>query len=79
MRVYKLGIHTKKELKVHGIWISKYREELFGGAGAIRVRGLLGETALQDEIENILIKVSIEHISVFISYQGTQNISKIVR
>jgi putative transposase len=79
MRLHKLGVHTKTDLKVHLIWIPKYRERLLTGPVAIRAKDLFREIALEHEIEIVSGKVSGDHIHVFISYHPTQNISKIVQ
>ncbi len=79
MRLYKLGAHTKTDLKVLLIWIPKYRKRVLTGPIAIRVRDLLRQIALEHEIEIISGKVSSDHIHMFISYDPTQNISKIVQ
>jgi putative transposase len=68
MRLYKLGAHTKTDLKVHLIWIPKYRKRVLMGPVAIRARDLLRQIALEHEIEIISGKVSIDHIHMFISY-----------
>ena len=79
MRLYKLGAHTKTDLKVHVVWIPKYRKKVLTGEVAIRTRDILRQIALEHEIEIISGKVSKEHIHMFISYRPTQNISKIMQ
>jgi putative transposase len=79
MRLYKLGAHTKTDLKVHLIWIPKYRKRVLTGHVAIRARDLLRQIALEHEIEIITGKVSGDHIHMFISYRPTQNVSKIMQ
>ena len=79
MRLYKLGAHTKTDLKVHVIWIPKYRKRVLVGPVAIRARDVLREIAFEHEIEIISGKVSNDHIHMFISYRPTQNISKIAQ
>ena len=37
MKRYQLGAHTKHDLKVHLIWIPKYRKKLLTGEVALRV------------------------------------------
>jgi len=78
MRLYKLGAQPKTDLKVHLIWIPKYRKRVLAGPVAIRIRDLLRQIALEHEIEIISGKVSTDHVHMFISYRTTQNISKIV-
>ena len=79
MRLYKLGAHTKTDLKVHLIWIPKYRKPVLTGAVAIRARDVLRQIALEHEIGIITGKVSSDHIHMLIYYRPTQNISKIMQ
>jgi len=79
MRRYRLGAHTKTDLKVHLIWIPKYRKRVLTGQVAIRTRDVLRQIAMEHEIEIITGKVSADHVHMFISYRPTQNISKIMQ
>ena len=78
MRRYKLGAHTKTDLKVHLIWIPKYRKKVLTGDVAVRTRDILRQISLEHELEIITGKVSKDHVHMFISYRPTQNISKIM-
>ena len=53
MRRYQLGAHTKSDLKVHLIWIPKYRKRLLTGQVAIRTRDVLRQIALEHELDII--------------------------
>ena len=79
MRRYRLGAHTKTDLKVHLIWIPKYRKKVLTGQVAIRTRDLLRQIAMEHELEIISGKVAKDHIHMFISYRPTQNVSKIMQ
>ena len=79
MRRYQLGSHTKTDLKVHVIWIPKYRKRVLTGQVAVRARDLIRQIAMEHEVEVISGKVAADHVHVFISYRPTQNISKIVQ
>ena len=79
MRRYKLGAHTKTDLKVHLIWIPKYRKRVLKGQGAIRTRDILRQIAIEHELEIITGKVSSDHVHMFIAYRATQNIGKIMQ
>ncbi len=37
MRRYRVGAHTKTDLKVHLVWVPKYRKKALTGEVAIRV------------------------------------------
>ena len=79
MRRYKLGAHTKTDLKVHLIWIPKYRKKVLTGQVAIRARDILRQIAMEHELDIISGKISKDHIHMFVGYRPTQNVSKIVQ
>ena len=79
MRRYKTGAHTKTDLKVHVVWVPKYRKKVLLGPVAVRTRDILRQIALEHELEIISGKVAIDHIHMFISYRPTQNVSKIMQ
>ncbi|TAK01725.1 IS200/IS605 family transposase [bacterium] len=79
MRRYRLGAHTKSDLKVHLVWIPKYRKAVFTGEVAIRVRDLIRQIAMEHELEIISGKVARDHVHVFLSYRPTQNVSHIMQ
>ena len=76
MRQYRLGAHTKTDLKVHIIWIPKYRKSILVGPVAVRVRDLIRQ---EHEINIVSGKVAKDHIHVFVSYRANQSISQIVQ
>ena len=79
MRHYRLGAHTKSDLKVHVIWIPKYRKPVLTGDVALRVRDLIRQIAAQHELEIISGKVARDHVHVFLSYRPTQKISPVMQ
>jgi len=56
MRRYQLGAHTKTDLKVHLIWIPKYRKRVLTGPVAVRARDVLRQIALEHELDIITAK-----------------------
>ena len=79
MRRYRLGAHTKTDLKVHLVWIPKYRKKVLVGPVAVRARDVIRQIAFEHELEIISGKVAKDHVHLFISYRPTQNISKIMQ
>ena len=79
MRLYRLGAHTKTDLKVHLVWIPKYRKKVLTGEVAVRTRDILRRIAMEHELDIISGKVVPDHVHMFVSYRPTQNISKIVQ
>ena len=79
MRRYRLGAHTKTDLKVHLIWIPKYRKRVLVGPVAVRARDILRQIAMEHELDIITGKVSADHVHMFLGYRPTQSISKKVQ
>jgi putative transposase len=74
-----VGAHTKFDLKVHLVWVPKYRKKVLSGAVAIRVRDLLRQIAMEHELEIVSGKVARDHVHLFIGYRPTQHLSQIVQ
>jgi putative transposase len=79
MRRYRLGAHTKSDLKIHVVWIPKYRKAVLTGDVALRVRDLVRQIAAQHELEILSGKVASDHVHVFLSYRPTQKVSQIMQ
>ena len=79
MRKYRLGAHTKTDLKVHVVWLPKYRKPVLTGEVAVRVRDLIRQIAAEHELENVSGKVARDHIHVFLSYRPNQDVSRIMQ
>lgn len=50
MRRYRHGAHTTTDLKVHLVWIPKYRKAVLTGEVAVRVRDLVRQIAMEHEL-----------------------------
>ena len=79
MRRYRVGSHAKYDLKVHLVWVPKYRKRVLSGPVAVRTRDLLRQIAMENELEIISGKVATDHVHIFLSYRAHQNISQIVQ
>jgi putative transposase len=79
VRHYRLGAHTKSDLKVHVVFIPKYRKPVLTGDVALRVRDLMRTIASEHELEIISGKVARDHVHVFLSYRPTQQVSQIMQ
>ena len=79
MRRYRLGAHTKSDLKIHVVWIPRYRKAVLTGDVALRVRELIRRIAAAHELEIISGKVARDHVHVFLSYRPTQKVSQIMQ
>ncbi|MCB1068278.1 MAG: IS200/IS605 family transposase, partial [Simkania sp.] len=69
MRSYRTNCHSKYDLKVHLIWIPKYRKRVLLGKVAERTRDLLRQVCMEHEVDIISGKVSSDHVHIFVSYR----------
>ncbi len=76
---YRTGAHTKYDLKVHLVWVPKYRKRVLTGQVATRVRNIIRSIAAEHEARIISGKVACDHVHIFISYRANQNVSKLVQ
>ena len=74
-----MGAHAKSDLKVHVVFIPKYRKPVLTGDLALRVRDLMRQIASEHELEIISGKVARDHVHVFLSYRPTQQVSQIMQ
>lgn len=74
-----MGAHTKTDLKVHIVWIPKYRKQVLYGDVALRTRDIIRQIAMEHELHIISGRVAKDHVHVFVSYRPMQSISKIVQ
>ena len=79
MKRYQLGAHTKHDLKVHLVWIPKYRKKVLTGEVAVRVRDLIRQIAIEHEIGILSGKVASDHIHVLVAYKPHMDVSMIVQ
>lgn len=61
MRRYGYNAHSKYDMKVHLVWIPKYRKRVLIGQIAVEVRELLRQVAMENEIQIISGKVAVDH------------------
>ena len=79
MRHYRHGAHTKSDLKVHIVWIPKYRKKVLVGDVAVFIRDLLRKIAMEHDLIIISGKVAKDHVHLFLSYRPNQSLSKMVQ
>jgi putative transposase len=79
MRHYRLGSHTKTDMKVHLVWIPKYRRRVLTGEVAIRLREILRKIAMEHEVAILSGKIAPDHVHMFINYRPEMPVSKIVQ
>jgi putative transposase len=76
---YRSGPHSKHDLKVHLVWVPKYRKPVLVGPVAVRVRDLLREIAMEHELTILSGKVARDHVHLLIAHRPYQSVSQIVQ
>ena len=79
MENYRTISHSRFDLKYHFVWVTKYRRKVLAGAVGIRVRELVREVCLSNEIEILEGSVGEEHVHVLLSCPPTLSPSKIMQ
>ena len=79
MRNRRKGSHTVHDVKVHLVWVTKYRYKVLIDQIARRVRELIRQTCEVKDIRIIRGHVSPDHVHLFISYPPKLCISEIVK
>ena len=74
-----MGAHTKHDLKVHLIWVPKYRKRILTGEVALRVRDLVRQIAMEHEIAILSGKIASDHIHVLVRYRPHVDVSRMVQ
>jgi putative transposase len=79
MRSYRKSSHTVHDLKVHLIWITKYRYEVLTKEVGYRTRELIRQVCEQNDIQIIRGAVSKDHVHLYISYPPKYSVSDMVK
>lgn len=79
MRSYRTNSHSKYDLKVHIIWVPKYRKRILTGKVAERTRDLLRQICIEHEVHIISGKIVADHVHMFVSYKPQLALSKLVQ
>jgi putative transposase len=79
MRSYRLNSDSKYDLKVHLIWIPKYRKRVLTGQIAERTRDLLRQICMEHEVHIVSGKVAADHVHMFVSYRPQMAVAKLVQ
>ncbi len=79
MQRYRTGSHTRYDLKVHLVWIPKYRKKILTGAVGIAVRDLIRQICTENDLEIVSGKVAPDHVHLFLSIPPEYAVSKVAQ
>ena len=79
MKNYRKTSHSVYDLKVHLVWITKYRKPVLFGNVATRLRDLVREICKSLEVEILKGHVSKDHVHLFVSMPPYLSVSDLVK
>jgi len=79
MGKYRKGSHTKYDIKIHLVWITKYRKPVMKGEVSKRARMLIREICLANEVQIIKGNISKDHVHLLLSYPPKLSVSKLAQ
>ncbi len=79
MRSYRKSSHTVHDLRVHLVWITKYRYKVLTKEVGLRTRELIRQVCDQNGIHIIRGWVSKEHVHLYVIYPPKLSVSEMVR
>ena len=72
---YRRGAHTVYDLKVHLVWVTKYRYKVLTGEIALRARDLIRQICMTRDIKILKGHVSRDHVHLLLSYPPKLSVS----
>jgi putative transposase len=79
MEEYRRGSHSLFDLKVHLVWITKYRKPVLYGEEAQRLRDMIRKICAELDVYIVAGNVRRDHVHMLLSYPPQLSISKIVQ
>jgi len=79
MQHYRKTSHAVYDIKLHLVWITKYRKPVLQGDVAIRLRDLIREICKSMDVEIIKGHVSKDHLHILVSSPPNLAISKLMQ
>ena len=79
MEEYRKSSHSLYDLKVHLVWITKYRRPVLYGPEAMRIRDLIRKMCQEMDVMILAGNVRRDHIHLLLSYPPQLSLSKLVQ
>ena len=79
VRSYRKTSHSKYDLRVHLIWVTKYRYKVLVNRVKLRIRDLLRQICDAKDVQIIKGHVGADHVHMYISYPPYISITELVK
>jgi putative transposase len=76
---YRRGAHTVFSIHLHLVWVTKYRRPALAGPVGLRVRDLLREICVREDVTVMKGHVSRDHVHMFVSIPPQVTVSRLVQ
>ncbi len=79
MENYHLSSHCRFSLKYHFVWVTKHRKAILTGEVGLRLREMVRQICLQNEVEILQGAVCKDHVHVLLSCLSNISLGKLIR
>ena len=79
MRKYRSTAHSKYDLKVHLVFLPKYRKRVLIGQVGEGIRDLIRRICIELDVEIVSGKIAPDHVHLFVSYPPYISVSELVQ
>lgn len=79
MENYRKSSHSVYDLKVHIVWITKYRKPVLVGEVGHKLRDIIRRICEELEVQILAGNVRLDHVHLLVSYPPSLCISKLVQ
>jgi putative transposase len=78
-REYREGAHTVYDIKVHLVWVTKYRHKVLRGEVAVRARDLIRQVCAARELKILKGHVGADHVHLMVSMPPSISVSQMMQ
>jgi REP-associated tyrosine transposase len=78
-REYREGAHTVYDIKVHLVWVTKYRHKVLRGEVGTRTRDLIRQVCAARELKILKGHVGVDHVHLLVSMPPSLSVSQMMQ
>ena len=79
MKSYRKGSHSLFDLKVHVVWITKYRKPVLSGEVGEGLRDIIRRICEEQEVHILAGNVRLDHVHLLVSIPPKLSVSKLMQ
>ena len=76
---YRKGSHSLYDIKLHVVWITKYRKPVLQGKTGLKLRDILRRICEEQEVEILAGNVRLDHVHMLLSIPPQLSVSKLMQ